>query len=179
MRQVAVILLLAIAASAATISIKGPTGNFTAAVTQSSVYIDNKNYTIQNAQLQWYFNGTYASYGVYYSNQNCEIGTWPNRPELFIRCTTGSDFVIVAVKDPKAVVTCTSTNSRAPLVPETALDKLLVFRYRGLDIDCKASFAPAVEAPRMLISALAGLTTASATALAILAVLLVRKIRQQ
>ncbi|HII47097.1 hypothetical protein [Pyrobaculum aerophilum] len=168
-----VLMLLALVAfsMAQTLVVNG-TQPFKAYVKEGALVINGSEITLPQERLSWNYNGTYTVYGIYYSNPNCQLGTWPNQPRFYITCNTGSDFIIVAVKDPKARVIC-KTN-RGPLQPSAASKYVEIYQTNGLNIECESGYSAVASAPGVLLGVLAGITAATATLLLALGILLLR-----
>jgi len=166
-------MLLAASALAQTLTVHGPSGNFTATVKDNTLVIDGDGVPLPKARLGWYFNGTYTVFGIYYGNPDCQLGTYPNAPKFYISCTAGTDIVVVAVKDPKAKITCRD-KSRL-LNPTQATQNVEIYNTRGLSLECESGFPAVVSTPTALIGVLAGLTVASAVLVLTLGVILLRR----
>ncbi|ACB40428.1 hypothetical protein [Pyrobaculum neutrophilum] len=174
MQKPAVLLLLLLTAAvwADIVLVKGPSGNYTAVVNGSTLAIDGQKHAIPQ-KLSWYFNGSYTAYGIYYGNPQCVLSIWPDRPEFYITCTVGTDMTVVALKDPKAKITCRDKNN--VLAPAVSTQHLEIYNAKGLYLECKSGFSATVSTPNLLLALLAGASAASATLLIALGVLLLRR----
>jgi hypothetical protein len=175
MAKAAVVILAVVAFTLAqSLSVSGPSGNYTAVVANHTLVIDGQQITLPKVRLSWYYNESYTVFGIYYSNPaDCQLGTYPNAPKFYIQCTTGTDIVVVAVKDPKARVICRERNN--VLTPQQAMENVEVYTTKSLDVECEATFSAVVSTPTVLIGALAGLTAASAVLVLALGVMLLRR----
>jgi len=165
--------LLAAFALAQTLIIHGPSGNFTATVRNNTLTADGDRLPLPNVRLGWYFNGSFTVFGIYYGNPDCNLGTYPNAPRFYISCTAGTDMVVVAVKDPKAKITCRDKNKL--LNPTQATQHVEIYSTKSLSIECESAFSAVVSTPTALIGALAGMTVASAVLVLAMGVLLLRR----
>lgn len=172
-----IFLLVAVAlASAQSVLVVNGTAPFKAVVKGNVLEINGSEVPLTQKRLSWYFNGTYTVFGIDYSNPRCDLGTWPNQPKFYVRCTTGTEFAVIAVKDPRARVMCYvgSGSRREVLKPATAAPNIEIYQTKGLHIECESGYSAVATAPGMLLGALAGLTTATATLLLVMGVLLLR-----
>ncbi|ABL87795.1 conserved hypothetical protein [Pyrobaculum islandicum DSM 4184] len=152
--------------------VKGPSGNYTAAVINGTLVVDGQSIPLPQ-KVSWYFNGSYTVYGIYYGNPQCLLSLWPDRPEFYITCTVGTDIAIVVLKDPKAKIICRDKNNI--LTPTTATQHLEMYRTRSLYVECKSNFSATVSTPSLLIAVMAGATAASMSLFVALSVLLLRR----
>lgn len=136
-RAVFLLLILTAFAYAATLVVNG-TVKYTAFVKNNTVIIENDTVEIPPVRYTWDYNNTYTVFGIYYANSVCTISYWPNAPRFYIQCPVGTDFVIVAVKDPKAKVTCRVRNT--PLQPRNQHDYVLIFQTRDLGVECESGY---------------------------------------
>ena len=174
MREAVLLLLAATLALAGTVVVKGPSGNFTAVVNGNTLVLDGFSVGIPRVS-DWVGNGSYAAFGIWYS-PGCTEGRYPDRPEFYIKCAQGAEINVVAVKDPKARVTCRDVASGKTLQPSEARDRIEIYKLtQSLGVECKADFAAATTSTsNPLMPLLAGVTAASATALFAIAILLLR-----
>jgi len=172
-REVILLLLATTLALAGTVVVKGQSGNFTAIVNGNALVLDGLSVKIPRVS-DWIGNGSYAVFGIWYS-PGCTEGRYP-RPEFYISCKQGAEINVVAVKDPKARVTCRDIASGKTLQPSETWDKVEIYRLtQSLGVECKADFAVATTSTsNPLMPLLAGVTAASATVLFAMAVLLLR-----
>jgi len=176
-REAVLLLLATTLALASTVVVKGPSGNFTAVVNGNALVLDGLSVGIPRVS-DWVGNGSYAAFGFWYSPGApvCIQGSHPLRPEFWIRCTQGAEINVVAVKDPKARVTCRDIASGKTLQPNEARERVEIYKLtQSLGVECKADFAVATTSTSSpIMPLLAGLTAASATALFAMAILLLR-----
>jgi len=165
-------ILLAASVLAQSLIVHGPTGNFTAVVENGTLTVDGDRFSLPKVRLGWYFNGSYTVFGIYYENPECYLGTYPNAPKFYISCTAGTDIVVVAVKDPKAKITCRDKNKL--LNPTQATQNVEIYNMKSLGVECESGFSAVVSTPIALIGVLAGLTVASAVLVLALGVMLLR-----
>jgi hypothetical protein len=167
------VMLSATTALAQTLLVNGPSGNLTGVVKDGELLIDGQKVSLPKVRLGWYFNGSYTVFGIYYGNPDCTLGTYPNAPKFYIQCTAGTDITVVALKDAKAKVVCKEKNQlRNPTYTSANVE---IYTTKGLGLECESSFPAVVSTPNALISALAGLTAASATLVLTLGVMLLRR----
>ncbi|MEM0479414.1 MAG: hypothetical protein QW680_02790 [Pyrobaculum sp.] len=171
-RAVFLLLILTAFAYAATLVVNG-TVKYTAFVKNNTVIIENDTVEIPPVRYTWDYNNTYTVFGIYYANSVCTISYWPNAPRFYIQCPVGTDFVIVAVKDPKAKVTCRVRNT--PLQPRNQHDYVLIFQTRDLGVECESGYPPNVSVPSSIFGVLAGLTATTAAILIALGFFLLRR----
>ncbi|AET31961.1 hypothetical protein [Pyrobaculum ferrireducens] len=176
----ALILLVAVALASAqsVVLVVNGTIPFKAVAKDSVLSINGSEVALPQKRLSWYFNGTYTVFGIDYSNPQCQLGTWPNQPKFYVACSTGSDFTVVAVKDPKARAVCyVGGGSRKDVLkPAAATPTVEIYQTKGLYIECEAGYPAVASAPSTLLGILAGITSASATLLLVMSVLLLRSL---
>ncbi|MEM1597866.1 MAG: hypothetical protein QXP31_04060 [Pyrobaculum sp.] len=174
MRPLLLALVLAAAvAYAATIFVSGPSGNFTATYTNGTLVIDGSSIKIPRVG-EWRSNGSYTVFGIWYADPTCTLGVRGDVPRFYISCVKGTEVAVVAVKDPKAKVTCRDNRNNV-IQPVLSQSNVEVYQAQLLSVECWSEFPAVVAAPSLLTSILAGATIASATALFILAILLLRR----
>ena len=167
------VMSLATTALAQTLFVNGPSGNLTGVVKDGELLIDGQKVGLPKVRLSWYFNGSYTVFGIYYGNPDCTLGTYPNAPKFYIQCTAGTDITVVALKDAKAKVVCREKNQLRS--PAFTSENVEIYAIRGLGLECESNLPAVVSTPNALISALAGLTAASATLVLTLGVVLLRR----
>jgi len=176
-REAVLLLLATTLALASTVVVNGQSGNFTAIINGSTLVLDGLSVEIPRVSY-WIGNGSYTAFGFWYSPGApvCTEGMYPDRPKFYISCNQGAEINVVAVKDPKARVTCRDIASGKTLQPSETWDKVEIYRLsQSLGVECKADFAAATTSTsNPLMPLLAGVTAASATALFAMAVLLLR-----
>jgi len=130
------------------IVIRGPSGTFTAVVSGNTLVLDGLSVGIPRVS-DWVGNGSYAAFGIWYS-PGCTEGRYPDRPEFYIKCAQGAEINVVAVKDPKARVTCRDIYSSRVIQPSEARDRVEIYRLtQSLGVECRAGF-DAPSAPQIV-----------------------------
>ncbi|MEZ0319313.1 MAG: hypothetical protein ABWK05_04880 [Pyrobaculum sp.] len=168
-----VFVLAAGVAYATTILVSGPSGNFTTTYTNGTLIIDGSPVKIPKIS-QWSGNGSYTVFGIWYADPTCILGVRGDTPRFYISCSKGTDVTVVAVKDPKAKVTCRDNRGNT-IQPVLSQSRVEVYQAQVLSVECWSESPAVVAAPPVLKSILAGATIASSTALFILAILLLRR----
>lgn len=161
-----------------TVTVVGPSGNFTAKLHDGKLEIGNKTVdvpkgvtSISNITSIW--NNTYTVYLVHYVDPNCQIIREPNKPGFWIGCPKGTEIVVVAVKDPQARVVCRD-NLKREVKPEGG-ESYAIYRVNALSVECESELSPVVTMPTQIVAVLAGVHAALLGATAVLAILMLKR----
>ncbi len=173
MKSFIVLLALSMLVLGYTVTVVGPSGNFTAKLHDGKLEIGNKTVDVPKGATS-ISNNTYTVYLVDYMDTNCQIIRVPNKPEFWIGCPKGTEIVVVAVKDPQARVVCRD-NLKREVKPEGGESNYAIYRVNALSVECKSELSPVVTMPTQIVAVLAGVHAALLGATAVLTILMLKR----